>query len=263
MSEVERLSTQVYDFYTYQIDRITDDVECTVILRNIDRAPYGVCSVFKYKQVGQTINSPLVNWHNLFFCSNYYGPPPHPGYMNSAVQNGTKTASTAHVSPDEYKDLVRELPLNCHAMPYDGAPENMAIAYVYRDGTLDDLFGFEKVHQIYTLHGIHNVDWSRVEELFAKPLAYFSDSRCGFNIQSGTSVKENLIVMGLLLGYPIESTIAYIKNEYACFGDTCTAPEVRDHFRRSAEPYVDRLGKMWFKEGKFVFCDGQQESLYY
>ncbi len=169
MINVEILSKQSYDFYTYQIDRVTNGLNYTIILRNLNRTPYGVCSVFKYKIIGETILSPLLNWHNLFFCSNNYGPPPHPGYMNHAVQNGTKTASTAYVSSEEFLKLVDTLPSNCHAVPYSGTLENMSMAYVYRDGTLDELFDFIKVKRIYLLHGIENIEWNYVKKQFQSP----------------------------------------------------------------------------------------------
>lgn len=264
MKQIYKISEQEYDTCSYQIDKIISGQDHCIIVRNLWRSPYGVCAVIKYKDIGKTIDSPLLNWHNLVFCSNYYGPPPHPGYMNNAVQNGTKTASTAYVSSHEYKQLVDKLPANCHAVPYGGTLDNMSMAYVYRDGTLDELFGFKQIKFIYTSHNINNVDWDDVESQFAKPLEYFSDStKCGFDIQHGARSNENKIVNGLLLGYPIESTIAYINNDYITFGDNCTDPKVRDHFKKSIEPYVDCKGMTWNKSDKTIYCDGQQEVLYY
>lgn len=265
MKKVETISAQIYEHCTYQIDKISDGVDCTVIVKNLKYAPYGVCSFLKYMEVGETIDSSLVNWHNLFFCSRYYGPPVHGGYMNYAVQSGTKTAAIAYVShPDEYKKLLQTLPDNCHAVPYCSTLENMTTAYVYRDGTLNDLFGFEKVKRIYMLHGIYNIDWGRVEELFSQPLAYFADvDKCGIDLQDAQG-DENLIVTGLLLGYPVESTVAYINGNMKCFGDGLTDYKVREHFQTSKEPYVDSLRRKWYQtDDNTYYCEGRQESLYY
>lgn len=263
MKNVEVLSAQEYDFYSYQIEKITNDIEYTIILRNLNRSPYGVCSIFTYKNVGATIESPLLNWHNLFFCSNYYGPAPHPGYMNCAVQNGVKTAATAYVSYEEYPKLLQTLPDNCRAIPYDTSEEHMTMAYVYRNCMLRDLFNFEEIKHLYVLHGISNINWDYVEDRFSKSLEFFADSnRCGFNIQQGVKGKEDLIINGVLLGYPIESTVAYMKKTYNTFGDGPVDQTVKDHFKNSVDP-IDWHGKRWYKSNGIIYCDGQQEEIYF
>ncbi len=98
----------------------------------------------------------------------------------------------------------------------------------------------------------------------SKPLEYFSDdAHCGFNIQSDANSNENKIINGLLLGYPVESTIAFINKDYHSFGDGCLDHAVINHFKKSIEPYVDWQGKVWNKKDKIIYCDGQQEILYY
>ncbi len=264
MKQIRKVSEQKYDYHSYQIDEIIRGQEHCIVVRNLNQTPYGICSVIKHKSVGKTIDSPLLNWHNLVFCSNYYGPSPHYGYMNNAVQNGTKTASTAYVSPKEFAKLVDTLPANCHAIPYGRTCENMSMAYVYRDGTLGELFDFETVQEIYVLHEIENIDWKYIKKLFDKPLSYFSDEeQCGFNIQTGTSDKEKLIVLGMLLGYPIESTVAHISGHYVVYKKYWEVPGVRQHFKLSNEPFVDNCNRKWIKINDTIFCDGQQESLYY
>lgn len=265
MTHIETLSKQSYDFYTYQVDKITSGSNYSIVLKNLSRSPYGVCAVFKCKIVNETISSSLLNWHNLFFCSNGYGPSPHLGYMNHAVQNGTKPASTAYVSAEEYAQLICTLPANCHAVPYGESADNLFIAYIYRDGSLHDFFDFEKIKHIYSLHGLNkSIDWNYVKERFEKPLEYFSNAaQCGFNIQCGVNSIENKIVNGILLGYPVESTISYINGDYRCFGDSCINSTIRTHFKKSTEPYVDQQGTVWNKDGKTIYCNGQQEKLYY
>lgn len=264
MKQIYKISTRKYEYYSYQIDKVIEGRECSIIVRNLDRSPYGVCAVIKYNDVGKTINSPLVNWDNLVFCSNHYGVSPNAEYMNNAVQRGTKTTATAYVALCEYQKLVKELPANCHAVPYNSTEEHMTMAYVYRDGTLNSLFGFENVKQIYTLHGIESVDWNRVEKLFKAPLSYFSDSeKCGLDIQCISNGIEMLIVGGLLLGYPIESTVAYIKNNIITFSELGTPKCIQEHFKTSNEPIFDSYKRRWVKNGNIIFQDGKQESLYY
>lgn len=262
MKKFEVLSTQTYEHTKYQIDRISDSNVSKVILKNLSKAPYGICTVITYQNIGETIISPLLSWHNLFFCSGNWGPDPNCEYMNYAVQKGLKTTATAHVIRTQYQDMCLTLPSDCHAVPYESDEENMSMAYVYRDGTLDDLFGFDRVQNVYQLHGITDINWHSIEDAFHKPLSFFANSvNCGFFLE-GSCGKENLVLTGLLLGYPIESTIADFKRDYIIFPNNAPR-EVRDHFRTNDQPVVDANGKKWFKNGRYFFCEGQQEFIYY
>lgn len=75
MRSIETLYTLDYELYKYEIDKIIENDDITVVLRNLDKSPYGVCSFFKYKNVGYAITSDLLSWQNVIFCSNYYGVP--------------------------------------------------------------------------------------------------------------------------------------------------------------------------------------------
>lgn len=165
----------------------------------------------KHKEVGRicipqpitTYDSPLLNWYNLVFCSNNYGPSPDYNYMNYAVQQGKKTAATVYhpFDSDESKAIQMNLPENCGIIPY-----GEYMIFVYRKGKLSDFFNFERIREAYKQMGIIGLDWDLINDLFEKPLEYFADeSKCGFSLQSG-GIREQLVLKGLILGYPVEST---------------------------------------------------------
>lgn len=267
MKAIEVLSNAYDDsnFEQYQIERIIDeDLDiCKVILKNLRKTPYGVLAVITYRNIEESLVSPLLSWDNLFFCSNCYIVAPNNEYMNTAVQEGKKTAATAYVDYNGFKKLCTTLPVGCHAIPYEANKDNMSMAYVYRDGTLDELFGFDCVQKIYRLHGIDNLDWDFIRDSFHKPLSYFGNSTdCGFCLQN-SSKNEHAVLTGLILGYPIESTIALLKSEVKTFPQLWQHPEVSSHFAQSNDPTKDRNGKLWLKSGENIFCDGQQEKQYY
>lgn len=160
-----------------------------------------------FQNIGEEYVSPYLNWYNLIFCSNSYGPAPDYEYMNCAVQEGKKTAATIYMNAqsDEGKQLISSLPPDCSALPYG---ENMI--YVFHKGRLGAFFDFDRIKSLYEKHGVFNLDWRKISELFQKDLSYFADEKkCGFSLQSG-GCRAEMIVTGLLLGYPIESTVALL-----------------------------------------------------
>lgn len=264
MKIIETIAKQEIEPYTFQIYKITHRDTCYVILKNLDKSPFGVWAVIKYKNLNNEFQSPFLSWYNLFFCSNCYGPAPFYPYMNNAVQNGTKTAATAYVNKEEFRKLIKDLPANCYAVPYNSSEDNMSMAYVYREGTLDELFGYEKIKEVYYSHQVTGIDWDYIKRMFSKPLSYFAnENKSGISLQ-GCAKRDELLV-GLLLGYPVEATVAYINKTISYFTPSryTDIENVRKHFQFSSEPYFDSLNQKWLKCGDDIFLDGQQEELYF
>ena len=154
--------------------------------------------------------SSFLNWENLIFCSDSWGNGKgvriavDNDYMLSAVQNGKKTCATLYLSANEKegKELIASLPCDCAAMPYGDR-----MIYVYHRGKLSDFFDFDRIKAIYVRNGKTSIDWDRVYYLFNLPLEYFGDKQiCGFSLQNAARGEE-LLITGLILGYPVESTV--------------------------------------------------------
>ena len=163
----------------------------------------------KYKFIGADFISPFINWYNVLFCSNEYGPAPDYDYMNRAVQEGRKTAATLYLRHgSQSRKMIREtLPVDCRAQSYD---EDML--YVYHKGKLNDYFDFSEIQNVYTRHGVYGINWAKVQDYFKVPISFFGDEeKCGFSLQSGGDYEET-IIKGLVLGYPVESTVEYLPH---------------------------------------------------
>lgn len=202
---------------TFQVVKSINEYEIAIIINNISAG----CEFTRitYKNINDEFTHPFLSWYNLIFCSDCfwsipgpngvtYGPSSDRRYLNRAVQQGTKTAATVYLKPTskEGKMLIKELPIDCAAMPYGDS-----MIYVYHKGSLSSFFDFERIKLIYERHGVRGIDWKVVEDYFNKELAYFGNEEiCGFSLQSG-GYREQIIITGLILGYPIESTIAILR----------------------------------------------------
>lgn len=250
----------------YEI-RIIESKDVTrMILLNIDKHPYGIITVIEYPSNIKSISSPLLNWENLIRCSNYYGIAPEeldennqPGYMALAVQQYKKPAATLryNINNPFIKNLELKMPHDCLMMKYKEGDTT----FICRNCSLSDLFDIEEVRETYERYGIYNVEWNNVQKLCHENLSFFSDhSNSGISIESGSKNVTEDIIVGLLLGYPIESTVAKTKNTYRTDTYRCQAIQ---HFKVNSEPYVDPSGEKWFKDNNQVFASWQRESLYF
>lgn len=197
------------DACIHKVERVSDGVMVDIIVYDISGDYEKECGRLTYSDIGEEYYSPYLNWYNVIFCSRNYGPQPDYEYMNTSVQKNLKTAATILIEPDstEGKSFIARLPDNCNAIAYTAS-----IIYVFHKGKLSDFFDFEKIKSIYERHHIRDIDWEKVRFLFEKDLSWFGNKiACGFDLHEGGDSTIQVII-GLLLGYPIESTIAWINN---------------------------------------------------
>lgn len=140
--------------YDYEVAREESEDRISIVLYREDKE----LRRLTYKNVGWEINSPFLSWYNVFFCSNYYGVSPDYEYMDTAVQNGGKTAATVYhdVGSETANKLIAELPPECGWLPY-----SEAMLYVFRIGKLKDFFDLNEVKKMYELLGVFALTGSR------------------------------------------------------------------------------------------------------
>lgn len=196
-----------YGLNSYLVEKEIDECKVSIVVYSTRKEPRAEVYRIEYKNINKEYSSPFLSWYNLLFCSNNYGPAPDYEYMNQAVQAGEKTAATVYLQPgsNEGRKLVNSLPKDCDSVPYGDS-----MIYVFHKGCLADFFNFDEIREIYEMHGARSIDWGVVRDYFWKPMSFFgNESQCGFSLQSGGS-REQTIITGLLLGYPIESTICIL-----------------------------------------------------
>ena len=194
--------------FCYQMKRETTDDSITIIVYCAWGENLKEKRRISYKNIGKEYLHPFLNWHNVLFCSGDRELWQDYEYLNTAVQQGTKTAATIYLEPDSVlgKEIMKSLPENVSALPFE---ETMI--YIFHKGCLADFFDFAQIKTLYENHGVARIDWKQVEFYFQKDLSSFADIKaCGFSLQSGGN-REQLIITGLVLGYPIESTVAMLK----------------------------------------------------
>ncbi len=170
-----------------------------------------LASKIEYKNVGREYKHQFLSWYNLFFCSKCYAPITDNAYMETAVQRGMKTAATVlHLSTTTRKGqrFKRHLPESCGFVIYGETG-----FFVYNKGTLRDFFDMEEVMQIYASHGIDDLDWKEIFALSKIDLADYGNYMTSpFSLHSPVE-REYFVLDGLLLGYPVESTVALLKKD--------------------------------------------------
>ena len=254
----------------YQIDKITDNDHISIIFRSIDKHPYGVISIIRFPEKQGLDSLQMMNWENLIRCSNYYGYPPEEtrvdgslGYMAEAVQKGLKPAATFRRSFNDQivKELISTLPKDCLIVPF----KEEGTTYICRDCKLSDIYNLSEIKKRYDMFDISNIDWNKVGAFFEKELLFFSDNNASdIFIERGARDDTERVIIGALLGYPIESTVAAIQGTYQVF-TTFTPFRCRaiEHFKQNEDPYVDTQKNTWYKMGQYIYCEMQKEELYY
>ena len=197
----------IIDGQSYCVEKEISDKVISIVLFNTKGNQKTKIDHVDYQNIGEEYESPFLSWYNLFFCSAHYNAGTDDVYMNKAVQKGLKTAATLGLSANEIrmKQLVKRLPLDCGWLPYNG------LIYVYHKGSLGDYFDFDKVRFLYKEHGIHCVDWAAIKDYFQKDMSFWgNEEKCGFSLQGGGGTEQK-IIKGLVLGYPLESTVRIVK----------------------------------------------------
>ena len=272
MKTIDTLSTWRNYNHKYQIDKIEDDEKTIIIFKCVDKHPYGVLDIVEYKTLSTGYSSRWLNWDNIVRCSNYfeYSPeeeifddmtPISRGYLCEAVQKGLKPAATVRkdIENKRVKDLFSDLPSSCLILPY----REEDTIFICQKGKIMDFFDLNEIRKTYLLHGVSEINWEYVTNKCMHEFSFFSDNvNSGINIERGVSSKEDLVIVGLLLGYPIESTVAEINKNHKSFITTYIT-EANKHFQESDNNYIDAAGYKWVRENGIVFIDEQREELYY
>ena len=206
--------------YVYDVDRDEYEDRIEINLYKVDKSfrfAHDYSSPIRtlyhrieYKNIGEEYKSQYLSWYNLFFCSNCYHPFPNNNYLETAVQKGIKTAATVLFFSSHSKKgqrYKRHMPDTCGWKSWgDGG------FFVYRKGSLNTLFDIEKIRFIYVKHGLGNLDWDEISAISKIDLSGYADYRTvPFSLHCPIK-KEYYVLNGLVLGYPVESTIALLNH---------------------------------------------------
>lgn len=179
---------------------------------------------YKYPKVTHSFNSTMVRWENLYFCGGYNVRVEDGKRLGSnellidAVIKGLKPIGFIVVKKteaDKYIKRVIDKGLKYSVKPHfwDGFCE-IGIANI---GKLEEHFDFDKLIEAYDLFskalGYELIEEDEREWLYSMAKLQLSDFICGFDYLSSEKSTGGDILTGLLLGYPIESTVACLDGQ--------------------------------------------------
>lgn len=196
---------------TFHLYREEEEGNVTVTLTyQFPQAEEVTCKRIFFPLRAEGYQSPYLSWYNLICCSNNYGPIPVIDYMNTSVQNGKKIAATIYPNTvEEYMQTIAQLGADeYYCCPYHPT-EYKYMLYVSKKGTLADYFDYEQLKALYEECGV-KLDWDKIKGYFSQELNYFANEEiCDIQLHNG-ACPEDLMITGLLFGYPVESTVALI-----------------------------------------------------
>ena len=150
--------------------------------------------------------SPYISWENLDCCGGWRYDR---RYLETAVQNGTKLfAQIVHPT-----DKQIEIPdgIGSRSRRHKWIP-NCCNTEIFRKGCLSDYYDIDAVLDHYNKLGIGltTEEEAVIREYCSLELSVFSTEAAPFDHVNVNNI-ESLIVTGLLLGYPLESTASIIE----------------------------------------------------
>jgi|GEM_PF-2207041 len=178
---------------------------------------------YRYKNV-PGLSSPYINWANLNCCDGWAHDKT---YLHTAVQNGHKLFAgigvttrdddplTKQQADDLYNTLKHSLPDDC-VMGYEARSENRngpnltRHIFICKAGAIKDYINLDDVFDTYRRLGVHINDSDRnvITEWCGLPLQSFAGEEKSFDYGYAGGLAQ-LIVTGLLLGYPLETTASF------------------------------------------------------
>lgn len=153
--------------------------------------------------------SPYISWQNLDCCNGWAYDNT---YLKSSVQNGTKLFAQIIHDREEIFDAAPGVEI---ATRPHGWLENHCETHLYRTGCLSDYYDLDAVFEHYSRLGIDLEDGEidLIRDYCSIELSVFATDQAPVDYANVESI-EDLIVTGLLLGYPLESTASIIEEWY-------------------------------------------------
>ena len=179
---------------------------------------------YRFNRTEQAIDIPYCSWANLDCCGGWSCDEE---YLDSAVQKGLKlfagrvTSLKGQYTPNnptvdealrEFEMLKNSLPSGVLADVETPAVDNGCLyTFICRTGCISDHIDLATVFESYDKLGCHlsEDDKKEITRLCGIEICQYGKDQAPFSYVHAAGVVQ-LVVTGLLLGYPIESTVSII-----------------------------------------------------
>ena len=166
--------------------------------------------IYRFNNV-PCFESPYISWENLDCCG---GWATKDDYIESAVYNRTKLfAQIVHHKDKSFEQTIETVVV--HDPTPRGYNDDYRITYIASKLCLHEYYELDEVFEHYSRLGIEFTDREKelIDEYCAIPLWMFATEEAPYSFVRSSEVEE-LVVTGLLLGYPLESTASIIEEWY-------------------------------------------------
>lgn len=176
---------------------------------------------YKYPKIACSLDTLMLSWQNLYFCGGYYVQAEdgtrlgNDDLLIDAVISGHKPIGFIIVKKTEIDKYIKKAAEN--NLKYSINPhfwEGHCEIGLANRGRIEDYFNIDNLIEVYDLYSkalgyelISQKDKEWLNKIFKVRL---SDFICGFEYAKSNKSDCEHILTGLLLGYPIESTVALI-----------------------------------------------------
>ena len=180
---------------------------------------------YRFNFIQETFDSPYISWANLDCCGGWSYDEE---YLTTAVQEGRKLFAgiatslrgkytpnypTEEMARQQFESFKNTLSPDIFA-DYEDNPVSSKYLYTYicRRGKITDYIDLDAVFSFYEKLGldIPSEAKAEVKRYCDCEIKTFGTSRAPFHYSNAVSGVE-LITTGLLLGYPIESTVSILQ----------------------------------------------------
>ncbi len=180
---------------------------------------------YRFDYVPDPLDVPYCSWANLDCCGGWSCDEE---YLDTAVQRGLKlfAGRTTLLAPQydsdgsaraealrQFEEFMTELPAGIAAGMESKQPnQNYFYTYICRSGKITDYIDLETVFDFYKRLGqnVQDVEKKEVQRLCGYEMTLYGTDQAPFQYANAVTNAE-LITTGLLLGYPIESTVSILQ----------------------------------------------------
>lgn len=167
-----------------------------------------VLARYSFKKIDNPFTSPFLSWKNLNCCDGWACDKDR-DYLLTAVQSGQKLVSDI-VNIDRKKLDPVEIPLHCGVYEYNSWRHIFSVT-IYRKGALNDYFDIQEIIDAYKAYGVELDQQERNTLFFYGSQDIFTFVKSDpYDLYNPRRIAE-YITTGLLLGYPIESTVSILQ----------------------------------------------------
>lgn len=169
------------------------------------RNSHGDCMrIYRFNNIQDRFESPYISWANLYCCGGWACDE---AYLDTAVQCRAKLYAGRTQALKQYPAFEATLPEGVVA-GQEELRESSEHYYVCRTGTIADHIDLDAVFDFYTKLGIY-APRDVVRRLCNVEIRLCGTPNAPFVYLEACTAAE-LIITGLLLGYPIESTASIL-----------------------------------------------------